>query len=401
MGQQEPRATHITLADIQEPGAIERIEQDDGSVRYTDVLLLAPGVWGDAGSGRHIYYSPEGIENSADNWSDNTINLFHERENEIVDVGSVDTDEVFVDGDGNLYADLVFTRANDASRLADDLLQQALETNGREGIQGPSVELRGEDYRFNETHGTHELVEGTFNGLGLVGLGVGPGPGSKDAAFEKQTRDRAVALSDAEDASLFTRHDDTSIMELDEQITLLSEHGIDVDTDDVDEDTVQQLLEALKLQEDDDGEDDDEDGDGSDDEGGDGDDNPSDDDEDGDDDMDLAGRIDDLAEQVKQNAENIESISQATEALQDESFSLKDIVESVTSLSESVEDFVEEERFDEVETTLGEIDERIEDLEGDLEPPTSLADVDEQTDEDSGWTTTDWGSDPARPRVTK
>ena len=389
MGQpDEPRAALI-LADIQEPGAIERVENEDESVTYSNVLLLAPGVWGDAGSGRHIFYSPEGIENSADNWEADTINLFHERNNEIVSVGSVDTDSVFVDDDGNLYADLNFPRENDASRLADDLLQQALESNGREGIQGPSVELRGEDYRWNDEHGVHELVEGTFNGLGLVGLGVSPGPGSKDAAFAKQTRERAVALASEDDTPLFTRHDDTSTMELDDQLALLSEHGIDVEADDVDEETVQTLLEALELQEDDDGEDDDEDG--ADDEGG-GDDDGEDGDDGADDDgmdlSDVATKMEEIAERVQENSERIESLSEATDTLQDDSFSLKDIVESVTSLSESVEDFVEAERVDEVETQLGEIDERIEELEDEPEDAQSLADVPEhelaQDGEDDG-----------------
>lgn len=354
------------LAAVQDPGAIERVEEGD-TVRYRDVLLLAPGVWGDAGSGRHVYYSPEGIENSADNWADNTVNLFHERENEVTDVGTVDTDAVFVGADdGGLYGDIVLHMDNPASEFADAALTNALETDGREGLQGPSAELRGDEYRFNDERGVHELVEGTFNGLGLVGLGVSPGPGSKDAAFAEQTRERAVALAGDDDAELLTPHHD---MKTEHVLEQLNERGIGVG-DDPDDETLRTLAEAfdLKLQDDeDDGEETDENGD----EEGDGD-GDEDDDPDEDDDMDLA----EVAEQVSENAEKIatlseqlQAVAEATEALQSDEVDLAELSESIDGLQESVADLAAGDRVDDLEQRLAA-------LEDEPEDPASLADVD-------------------------
>ena len=362
---------HVALAELQDPGAISRDEEEDGTVRYGNVLLLAPGVWGDAGSGRHILYSEEGIENSADNWEDNTVNLFHERENEVTDVGEVDTSSIFLGEDnGGLYGDVVLHMENDASRMADDLLQQALETNGREGLQGPSVELRGEEYRWNSDEGVHELVEGTFNGLGLVGLGVSPGPGSEDAAFAEQTRERAVALASDGGADVLTRHQPT--MDRDHVLEQLGERGVDVD--DPDDETLQTLAEAfdIALQDDEDG-------------GGEGDDmddeEEEDDADDEDDDVevnleDVAGRVDDLADQVAQNADRIDSMAQQFEEL-DDGANLSDLFDTVSDVSEQLETLAEAE-------TVEDLDERLQAIEDEPEDPTSLADVGEAETTDDG-----------------
>ncbi|QLG62823.1 hypothetical protein [Halorarum salinum] len=364
-------ATVHDLADVQDPGRIERVEQDGGTVRYRNILMLAPGVWGDAGSGRHIYYSPEGIENSADNWEASTVNLFHERDNEVTDVGDVDTDTVFVDEEGGLYGDIVLHMDNAASQFADDALQNALETDGREGLQGPSVELRGDEYRFNEEYGTHELVEGTFNGLGLVGLGVSPGPGSKDAAFAEQTQERAVALAGTDDPALLTLQDhDQTAMTRDEQIALLAEHGIDLD-DDVDDDDVQALMDALELQ-DEDGEEEDNESESEDGEDGDGGEDGT-EEEDDDEDVDInleevAGRVDDVAEQVQTNAERIEALAEATEALQQDDVDLAEMSESLSTLAESIDDMADAE-------AVADLESRLSDIEDEPEESTSLADV--------------------------
>lgn len=362
------------LAETQDPGRIERVEQEGGSVRYRNVLMLAPGVWSDAGSGRRIFYSSDGIANSADNWSETTVNLFHERENEVTDVGDVDTESLFLgEADGGLYGDIVLHMDNPASRFADEALQNALETGGQEGLQGPSVELRGEEYTFNEARGAHELVEGTFLGLGLVGLGVSPGPGSKDAAFAEQTRERAVALAGDGDADLLTlQHHETESMNREDQLALLAEHGIDLD-DDVDDETVQTLLAALELQEDED------DGDGEDEEG-----DESDDDSDGDDDgdemdlSDVAARVDGLADQVEMNAERIEAIAEATEALQDGEVDLAELSDSVAEVDESLETLADAE-------AVSDLEERLAAIEDEPEDPASLADgTDEPPASDDG-----------------
>lgn len=382
---------HIALAELQDPGAIERVEEDDGSVRYRNILLLAPGVWGDAGSGRRILYSEEGIANSADNWESNTINLFHEQENETVEVGEVDLDSLYLgEDDGALYGDPVLHLENDASRMADDLLQQALESNGRKGLQGPSVELRGEEYRFNEEHGVHELVEGTFNGLGLVGLGVSPGPGSEDAAFEEQTRERAVALADTESATLLTRQQNDVKMDREHVLEQLEEQGVTVG-DDPDEDTLQTLLDAFdidaELQDDEDDDDDEmeeEEEEGS-----------SHEDEEDDEDVDInledvAERVDDIASQVAENAERIDAIAQQTEELSDQTVEIREADVSLTELAESVENAALAETVDDLES-------RLEALEDEPEDAQSLMDgvFDETNDEsESGTPPEQWGTLP-------
>jgi hypothetical protein len=367
------QAPHVALAEQQDPGAITRDEEEDGTVRYGNVLLLAPGVWGDAGSGKRILYSEEGIANSADNWTDDTVNLFHEREDETAEIGSVDTDSVYLgDDDGGLYGDFVLHMDNPASEFADEALQSALESGGDEGLQGPSVELRGEDYRFNADRGVHELVEGTFNGLGLVGLGVSPGPGSKDAAFAEQTKERAVALASDEAADVLrpTTH---AIMDINDLRERLEAEGVTLAAD-ADEDDLRSLAAALDidLQDDEDGDGDDMDGD---DEEMDGDgeaDDDADPDDDGDDDVDVnledvAGRVDDIASQVSENAERIDSMAQQFEELDDGS-NLSDLFDTVSDVTETLETLAEAD-------TVAEIESRLSDLEDEPEDPTSLADV--------------------------
>lgn len=365
--------THITLAELQDPGAIERVEES-GTVRYTNILLLAPGIWGDAGSGRHILYSPEGIENSADNWEDDTVNLFHERENEVTDVGRVDTESVYLGEDtGGLYADVVLHMDNPASEFADEALQNALETDGREGIQGPSVELRGEEYRFNESEGVHELVEGTFNGLGLVGLGVSPGPGSKDAAFAEQTRNRAVALAGTEHADVLTLQNNVT-MNTDHVLEQLRERGISVG-DDPDEDTLTTLAEAfdLELQEEEEEEDEEEESEEQNEE------ETEEEEEEEDVEINLeevATRVEEIGSTVAENSERIDAMAERFEDV-DDSASLSDLFKTVSNVSETLETLAEAE-------TVEELDQRLSDLEDTEEEATSLADVGavDQSDDD-------------------
>jgi len=359
---------HITLAELQNPGAISRDEQDDGTVRYGNVLLLAPGVWGDAGSGRHILYSEEGIANSADNWTDTTVNLFHERDNETAAVGDVDTDSLYLgDDDGGLYGDIVLHRDNSASEFADEALQQALETNGREGLQGPSVELRGEDYRWNEDHGVHELVEGTFNGLGLVGLGVSPGPGSEDAAFAEQTRERAVALASDSEADVLTpttTHDTMNESELRER---LAADNVPIKADEADADDLRQLAAAFDVElAEPDGEDDD-----TDDEDG-GDDEPGDDGDMDDDDVDInledvATQVEEIGQRVSENTERLDAMADRFEDLDDGS-NLSELFNTVSEMTERLETLADAD-------DVADLEQRLQAIEDEPEVPTSLADV--------------------------
>jgi len=394
----EGQLAHVTLAALQNPGAITRDEEEDGKVRYGNVLLLAPGVWGDAGSGRHILYSEEGIANSADNWTDTTVNLFHERDNETAAVGDVDTDSIYIgEDDGGLYGDIVLHMDNPASKFADEALQEALATNGREGLQGPSVELRGEDYRWNDEHGVHELVEGTFNGLGLVGLGVSPGPGSEDAAFAEQTRERAVALASTGEADVLTpdtTHDTMNESELRER---LAAEDVPIDADEADEDELRQLAAAFDVELADD-EDDDPDGDGDNESQPDDDDNMQDDE---DDEMemaleDVAAQVEEIGQRVSENSERIDAMADRFEDL-DEGSNLSELFDTVSEMTERLETLAD---ADDVE----ELEQRLQALEDEPEAPTSLADVagNEPTDADDEKVRDELGPNATqRPRVRK
>jgi hypothetical protein len=392
----------VALADLQNPGAISRDVNDDGSVRYNNVLMLAPGVWGDAGSGKRILYSEDGIANSADNWTDTTVNLFHERNNEVTAVGDVDTDSIYLgDDDGGLYGDIVLHMDNPASEFADEALQNALETNGREGLQGPSVELRGEEYRFNDDKGVHELVEGTFNGLGLVGLGVSPGPGSKDAAFSEQTRDRAVALADAGEAAVLTKeHTHMDIHELRER---LDAEGVPV-ADDATEDDLRQLAAALDITLQDDADKDEEMPDNDDEDDGDEGEEMPDDEDDGDDDEDvdinleeIAETVDQIGQRVAENSERIDAMAEQFDELQEDTSNLSDLFDTVSDVTETLETLADAE-------TVAELDSRLSALEDETEAPDSLADVAdaEPTDADDDVVRAELGAHaPSKPRVRK
>jgi len=53
-------AAYLTLKSL-ESEPIERVEAGDNTVRYTNVKLLSPGIWADAGSQTETYYPPDGI----------------------------------------------------------------------------------------------------------------------------------------------------------------------------------------------------------------------------------------------------------------------------------------------------------------------------------------------------
>lgn len=402
----------LSLADVRQPGTIERREEE-GSVRYTDVLLIAPGVWTDANSRQRIWYSPEGIQNSADNWADDRLNLLHEQEDETLEIGHVDTASTYVDETGNLYGDLVLHRDNDASRLADDSLKRALETGGAEGIRGPSVELRGEEYRWNSEHEAHELVEGTFTGVGLVGLGLTAGPASKPADFARQTAARAVALADGDgDPPVYTLDNDHE-MTIDTETVRqrLADEGVELD--DVDDDTLETALaDALEteasdpdpddppadgteadLQEDEDDEDEAE-------EQTDGDDTPEDEDEDdGDDETDMSALVEQLNANFGEVQERLEALDQRLTSLEDETEQLRTSDTSMTEIADQLETLADGAAEAE---TVSDLESRLEALESEPEEPKSLADgasFDDDYDTDP-IVTEMGGSDPTRPRVT-
>lgn len=338
---------------VENPGDIERVEEGDGAVRYTDVMLLAPGVWTDSESRMQVDYSAEGIKNSVDNWQDDTVNLLHDVDNEVSEVGRVDTESVYADDMGNLYGDVVLHRENAASEYADEAMRSALESGGAEGLGGPSVEIAAD--RLDDGATPPELVEATFSGLGLVS-----NPASKPVDFSRQAAQRAVALADGSDAGCFTLqeedHDMDTTIDTDELRARLSDAGVDLD-DDVDDETLQAAAEsALELQEDEDGDDDPDDEEPDD---------ESDSEDGGDDEPEEEEEGDDVDIDMSELAERQEALEQRLTSLEDE---LQQLQSADEELSELREDLAAAERVDDLA-------ERLSELEDEPEDPNSLADA--------------------------
>lgn len=195
-------------------GAVERIEEDDG-VRYTNIMLLSPGEWTDAGSGETLYYAPEAIEASADNWVDPgtgepiskaQLNMFHDPRNPSQNVGYVDVDSVYAE-DGNMYGDCVLHLETTASRDADGLMKAALRSEGEVGMGGVSVEIPADVTEYDKDKGLERMVEMWFSGVGFV-----MEPASESVSFDQQLEGRAVALSSpGEEYTVFTPSGRTDI----------------------------------------------------------------------------------------------------------------------------------------------------------------------------------------------
>lgn len=179
---------------LKEPGRIERSDETepDDAVRYESVMLLAPGEWTDSASRETVYYAPDAIKRSADNWIDNQINLHHDPQNPTSNVGHVDTDSVTVDDRGRLFADIVLHGRTAASEDAIGLFDLALESEGDQGIGGPSVEIPDDVVEWDSDRGVQRMVEMAFSGLGLVMT-----PASKPVSIAEQTAQRGVAMAAA------------------------------------------------------------------------------------------------------------------------------------------------------------------------------------------------------------
>jgi len=228
-------------------GAIERVEQSDGTVRYTNLSLLSPGKWTDSGSGETILYSERGISNM-EVTPDNTLNLMHDVDpstgavNPASDIGRIDHESAHTDDKGALVADVVLHMENAASEYADENLQAALESGGKVGFGGPSVEIPAEGQELERNGDVLELVQGKVDGAGLVMQ-----PASKTVDFRNQTAEKGVALS-AESAELARKTkgvylQEASMSDAEAKRKVLSEHGIDVE--ELSDDEVLALSRAL------------------------------------------------------------------------------------------------------------------------------------------------------------
>lgn len=186
------------LAEIRNPSSIARVEED-GGVRYSDVMLLAPGEWTDAGSGETVHYAGDAIRESADNWENYAINLMHgpalHDATVLGEIGKVPPDSIAVDDADRLFGDLVLHGDSPASELGIELMDEALESDGRQGIDGPSVEIVEDTTEYDPDRGRQRMTSMTFGGVGLVF-----DPASRDVDLANQIRERAVAMREHFDA---------------------------------------------------------------------------------------------------------------------------------------------------------------------------------------------------------
>lgn len=226
-----PTPVHLEEFD---PETIERIEEGDDTVRYTNIKLIGPGLWTDSNSREQVWYSPEGMEN-LEVQPDNEVHIFHDEGNDVSNVGQIDAESA-TNAENGVFADIVLDTSTPAGQFADENMQQTLETNGSQGFGGPSVEIPedGQDIEFNDTRGVYELKKGVISGLGLV-----KNPGAKNVHFARQTADAAVALSDAQSTMVLQdRIEDMSAVNSTELFNTL---GVDLEDTDLD-------LEDLDLQ---------------------------------------------------------------------------------------------------------------------------------------------------------
>lgn len=219
-----------------ETGPIKREELDDGSVVYRHMALISEGVWTDAGSGQPTLYDPQELKVV----EDNAVNIAHDSNNEVSEVGHIKADSWTVEGDKG-YADVVLDMDSPASEYADENLQTALESGGQKGFGGPSIEIPAGSYDLEEDTATGypKLVDGKIHGVGLV-----MSPASKSTSFAHQVSQQGVAMSaDSQNPMVFTL-EDGSMPEEKLLEKLREEYNLG---DDVDAATIKALNEAGAL----------------------------------------------------------------------------------------------------------------------------------------------------------
>lgn len=197
----------VLAHDFDAPGPVNRVENEDESVTYQNILFLGPGEWTDAASGEQLFYSPEAIQKLASNPEervvDTSVNVNHEHQDQLKQVGSFDRDSLEVDDVGNLYGDVTLHGRTTASEDAIELMDLALETDGEEGAGGVSVEIpmENEETEFDRERGMEKMVA-----FDLAGLAIVTRAASEPAAFEQQFADRAVAMADGEAPTIRVMH---------------------------------------------------------------------------------------------------------------------------------------------------------------------------------------------------
>jgi BMFP domain-containing protein YqiC len=244
---------HLTLESLDtEP--IERVQEDDTTVRYKSLKLLSPGVWADAGSEQATYYPPDGIGNLEASYDESEhdgppVNIMHDLDMESFDAhdasvcGHVDPKSLDTDDDGNLYGDIVFNLERGAGQFADENLQSTLEKEGTVGFGGPSVEIPAEG--LQQSHDEARDMPRVDGGL-LSGVAMVMDPASKNVNFAREAARRPVALSASGDKVKVLSRKDTGMRTLqdpEEVREVMERFGFDVG--DMDDDEMMDMAEDL------------------------------------------------------------------------------------------------------------------------------------------------------------
>mgnify|MGYP006279811325 CR=1 FL=1 len=202
----DPTHELVALAEVRNAGDITRVEKDGGVV-YKRVMLLAPGIWTDAGSRQTIEYAGEAIRKSADQWVNREINLLHgpamHNAEVLGTIGEIVEDSIVVDDQDRMFGDLYLSGDTPASELGIELMDETLEAAQDPKRDtppvGPSVEISDDVVEFDENRGLQVMQEMTYAGLGIVF-----NPASRPAQIGEQVRERAVAMSDGDDPDVAT-----------------------------------------------------------------------------------------------------------------------------------------------------------------------------------------------------
>ncbi|AFH21840.1 hypothetical protein OSG_eHP10_00150 [environmental Halophage eHP-10] len=371
-------ASYLTLKSL-ESEPIERVEAGDNTVRYTNVKLLSPGIWADAGSQTETYYPPDGIAALEADYDDAAhdgppLNIMHDldtdewKAHEASVAGHIDPDSLDTDDDGNLFGDLVLDTAKGAGQFADDNLQSTLQNEGTVGFGGPSVEIPARG--LQQSHDPQRDMPRVDGGL-LTGVALVMDPASKSVNFAREAARRPIAMSGT-NAKALTRQSARmapKILEADpgEVREIMDMFGLD--TDDLDDEEVmdmakdfhEDLMDELEGAEMGDYEDDEED---DDEEGAEMEDDMDEEDEEEDDEMEMGDDMDAVQDRVQNLATRLEDledmVAQAMTA-DDVDAELEDAAGNKLADADTVE----------------EIDRRLSQLEDEPKEPRTLADSDD------------------------
>lgn len=366
-------SAHIMASDGLETEPIERIEESDGEVRYANLQLLTEGVWTDQASKTPTLYPEEGINNIEAEYPGKQagppVNIMHDvntatgETHEPSHAGYVDPNSLAYHG-GGLTGDIVLTTTDSAGEYADDNLKSALESDGRVGFGGPSVELDLEPGKHLQ-ESDHPRAETEITGGYLTGLGLVMDPADDNVAFAKQTQDRAVAMASSQESKHLRRQ--RTLMDVDKIRNTLDNFGLDIG-DSSDEEVVEmaedlhdQLMDELQAESElaeDGGEEDEEDA------------NMEGDEEDEEDEESEMG-----ADQLQ---EEMSELRARLEEMEDEMAQLKEHSAAMSDLEDVQEELAAAETVAELEDAKDELDKRLSNLEDEPETKTLAEDgVDE------------------------